>query len=988
MKPLSFFTLLALLVMTGSSLAVDVLIRPQSADLQPDQGIQFETQVYQNTNQPVRNIHYNWSVIPNHLGTVSTDGYFMAGKKSGEGKIIVSAIVNGQKIVGTADIRIGSIESNPIEIEVKPERAQVIPGKKQTFQVIARSNRGISLRVRSVRWFVEPKSLGTISQSGVFTASNRDGIGQVIALAEIDDKVYRAAARVLVTQGRTAAMSGKVLDPTSSALEGAVITIYKLGPIPYSQKTRSDANGAFAFTDLLPGYYVAHTRAEGFVPQYYDHAMFLSEATPIKITDGDSITGIQFDLETGARIEGTVTDENDTPLGDVHLMAVNPLDNRFRMHTLSNEDGSYQISGLRSGSYIVTAHREGYSDLYYDQAQTRTDADLLHVNDQVVSGIDFSLSLTSAITGTLTNTAGEPIEGARIGVFKLQLAYRHTPDFASSVRTTRTLEDGSFGLSLKPGFYLLYAAASGYDGLWYDEVQDPEQATPIQVLDGEHSAVSLVLDPLGKITGSVVDSSSGDPVAGAHVRVLAEQRPNNRKAFHTTTDENGLFTVENLPAGDYLLQTGADGYIPEFWQDASTPKKATQIEVNNNETVEDIDVTLQIGAQLAGTITDFESGIALTNAVISIYQSETKFRRTTRTDEDGKYELNGLPTGSYTLMADARGYLRQWYEQADRQQDASEFVLDEGESTTIDFALQQREMPGGQISGIAYDDSTELPITGAHILAMPLTFSRPIRTVSGLDGTYELEGLRAGIYFIVCRAAGYVGEYYEDAHHWSRATPVRISNEGIMTTIDFGLTPQPEGAYRLAGHVHNEDGSPVDGALVVAETEEGVIAATITGENGAYTLSDLPTGSYSVTASVTQGTEGTLSDASTTLGNGVEQLTADITVTNQTTDVEQTVGVPEYFSLNQNYPNPFNPSTEISFALPQQADITLTIYNVLGQPVRILANGTHEAGQISVTWDGRNENGHQLASGMYFYRLKAQSQSQTFQQTRRMVLTK
>lgn len=988
MKPLSFFTLLALLVMTGSSVAVDVLIRPQSADLQPEQGIQFEAQVYQNSNQPVRNTHYDWSVVPNHLGTLSTDGYFIAGDKPGKGNVIVTAIVNGQKIVGTADIRIGSVESNPIKIEVKPERTRVSPGEKQTFQVIARSSSGVSLRVRSLRWFVEPKSLGTLSQSGIFTASNREGTGQVIALAEIDNQVYRGTARVLVTQGRTAAMSGTVLDPTSSALEGAVITIHKLGPIPFSQKTRSDANGEFVFTDLLPGYYVAHARAEGFVPQYYDHAMYLSEATPIEIADGDSIPGIQFDLETGAQIEGTVTDENDTPLADVHLMAVNPLDNRFRVHTLSNEDGSYRINGLRPGSYIVSAHREGYSDLYYDQAETRTDADPLQVDEQMISDIDFSLSLTSAITGILQNTSGEPIEGARIGVFKLQQVHRQTPDVSTSIRTIQSDEDGSFSVSLAPGVYHLYATAAGYAGQWYEGVQDPVQATPIQVLEGEHSDVSLVLPTLGKITGSVMDSNSGDPIAGAHIRVLAEQRTRNRKAFHTITDENGVFTMEELPAGAYLFQAGADGYIPEFWQDASTPKEATLIQVNNNETIENMDVNLETGALLSGTLTDAESGVVLSNAVISVYQPETKIRRTTRTDQDGHYELNGLSAGSYILLADARGYLRQWYEKADRQQDASEITLVEGDSTSIDVALQRREIPGGQISGIVYDDSTELPVTGAQILAMPLTFSRPIRTVSGLDGTYELDGLQAGIYFIVCRAPGYVGEYYEDSYHWSRATPVRISKESVMTAIDFGLRLQPEGAYRLAGHVHTADGNPVDGALVVAETGAGIIAATTTGENGAYTLSDLPTGSYTVTASVTQGTEGTLSDSPTTLGNGIEYLSADISITPETTDVEEAVGVPGHFGLNQNHPNPFNPSTEISFALPQQADVDLTVYNILGQPVRVLATGTHEAGQISVTWDGRDENGQPLASGMYFYRLKARSQSQTFQQTRRMLLTK
>jgi hypothetical protein len=96
------------------------------------------------------------------------------------------------------------------------------------------------------------------------------------------------------------------------------------------------------------------------------------------------------------------------------------------------------------------------------------------------------------------------------------------------------------------------------------------------------------------------------------------------------------------------------------------------------------------------------------------------------------------------------------------------------------------------------------------------------------------------------------------------------------------------------------------------------------------------------------------------------------------------------YELIQNYPNPFNPSTTISFALPESGRLTLRIYSVTGQLVRELVHGEMASGRHTVSWNGRNDLGAQVASGLYFYRLEAQSQNgkATFTQTRRLMLIK
>ena len=94
---------------------------------------------------------------------------------------------------------------------------------------------------------------------------------------------------------------------------------------------------------------------------------------------------------------------------------------------------------------------------------------------------------------------------------------------------------------------------------------------------------------------------------------------------------------------------------------------------------------------------------------------------------------------------------------------------------------------------------------------------------------------------------------------------------------------------------------------------------------------------------------------------------------------------PAAFSLSTNYPNPFNPATTIQYALPQSADVQLTVYNVVGQVVRTLVAEHQAAGRYLVAWDATNDNGQSLSAGIYFYRLQAGGE---FHAVRKMLLLK
>ena len=93
---------------------------------------------------------------------------------------------------------------------------------------------------------------------------------------------------------------------------------------------------------------------------------------------------------------------------------------------------------------------------------------------------------------------------------------------------------------------------------------------------------------------------------------------------------------------------------------------------------------------------------------------------------------------------------------------------------------------------------------------------------------------------------------------------------------------------------------------------------------------------------------------------------------------------PGKFSLFQNYPNPFNQSTEIEFTLPQTSKIKLDKFNINGQLIRNLINSTLNTGTHKVEWDGKDNHGKNVTSGIYLYRLTADE----FVKTKNMVLLK
>ncbi|RMD94724.1 MAG: T9SS C-terminal target domain-containing protein, partial [Calditrichaeota bacterium] len=113
-------------------------------------------------------------------------------------------------------------------------------------------------------------------------------------------------------------------------------------------------------------------------------------------------------------------------------------------------------------------------------------------------------------------------------------------------------------------------------------------------------------------------------------------------------------------------------------------------------------------------------------------------------------------------------------------------------------------------------------------------------------------------------------------------------------------------------------------------------------------------------------------------------------IVSQTVDVEDVASLPETFTLQQNFPNPFNPETTIRYSLPAHARVSLVIYDLRGRRVALLeSNENKQAGEYRVIWNGKDNQGKTLPSGIYIYQLKAElSNGQTIRASRKMTLLK
>ncbi len=207
-----------------------------------------------------------------------------------------------------------------------------------------------------------------------------------------------------------------------------------------------------------------------------------------------------------------------------------------------------------------------------------------------------------------------------------------------------------------------------------------------------------------------------------------------------------------------------------------------------------------------------------------------------------------------------------------------------------------------------------------------------------------------------------------------------LSSNALKLDMDFENSHlQPGEPIRITTQLTNDGPVPAANVQYQIERPDGHIVtmdASDTGVSGVTEYTDTTTpGNYIITAIATGNNANPFKRIvreAVWVDGGEEPLDAEIAPE----------PVTEYTLSNS--PNPFNPETEIAFSLPEASDVSIVIYNMLGQKVRTLVDDKMDAGNHVRVWNGKDDNGRSVGSGIYLYRMKADG----FQQTKRMLLLK
>jgi len=189
---------------------------------------------------------------------------------------------------------------------------------------------------------------------------------------------------------------------------------------------------------------------------------------------------------------------------------------------------------------------------------------------------------------------------------------------------------------------------------------------------------------------------------------------------------------------------------------------------------------------------------------------------------------------------------------------------------------------------------------------------------------------------------------------------------------------------------------PVGNALVYIIDQNAVIVGFgMTSEDGNYNIPEVPVGRYCVLAIAPGLMQDNDANSSTSdslvveFSSGQGDYQANITMDLDTTTAVTKTGnvVPKVYALEQNYPNPFNPTTAIHYLLPENGAVSLRIFNILGQEIVTLVNGTRQAGEYTALWNGLDRMNQPVPSGVYFYQIQIKNQTGiVFEQIHKMTL--
>jgi len=395
----------------------------------------------------------------------------------------------------------------------------------------------------------------------------------------------------------------------------------------------------------------------------------------------------------------------------------------------TDANGMYSIPSLRPGAYDVTARKQGYA------AQTNSGV-VLGVGQTVNANFSLdALSLSGQVrqAGTTMN-----LPGATVAAY---LGSATTPSATATADANGIYEIGG----LDTGTYTVVASMTGY----------VRQTKPgIAVTAGVATYVNFGLAVSGKLKGQVLDKVSGTPIVGA---AIIARTSGVVWATGVTAAPYGVYEIaSDLPAGTYSLLATKTGYLDQGKIGVVVSAWATTY------------VNFQLASVcLKGQVRQVGTTTNLAGATVAAYDGAT-LKATATTDANGIYQIGGLATGTYTVIASKTGYVKQT---------KPGIAVTAGAITYVNFALAV----SGKLKGQVTEKGSGLPIIGATISARSGGVVRATGTTVGPYGVYEIASdLPAGTYSVLCQKSGY--------QDFGRIGIVVTA--GATTYVNFGLQPR------------------------------------------------------------------------------------------------------------------------------------------------------------------------------------------------------
>ena len=668
-------------------------------------------------------------------------------------------------------------------------------------------------------------------------------------------------------------------------------------------------DNSYTISGLESGQYYVLTESN-YVDEFYNDIISNGKAgwrsaTLVEVTDGGVASGINFDLQLGAVITGTVFQSDGTTplafgLASVVIYSATQEEKLFNYDAFTDANGKYSVLIGSTGSYKLKMSSYGYRAQFYNQKSSWSDADIVTVNsiEDTIRNINFSLTEeggggiqpqmpAGAIAGKVTGNPGNmPLNFAILVAFDLSDTSVAGLAISSFALMGGQVGPGEYVISpLKTGNYIVYAndLIGPYSKAYYDGSSTPAGASPVHVTEPDTtSGVDFSLNLGGSITGTVTvpDGSGADSVLVLAVRanILDEDKFfSNVDLGFAFTNGNGHYMIAGLSTGDYLLRTVAlanSNYrnvaLDEWYSDVHSIwdwKDATPVSVTAPRPVTGIDFALDPPGFIAGTVKNSDSSQPVGGVTLIALRADNNFPELAYGESDGEtgnYILGPLPSGDYRVFAfvDKDNYLPEFYDGARMITGASTISVNPPATTSnVDFTLDKGATVKGFISlspgfKAGADTLSEFPVmaydavSGIAMGSATVTFSGGYRIENLPPGSYKIEALPVMIPFAATYYGG--GFAFDDAN----ALTISVA-EADVQTADITLG---QGTELISGHVWaNEDGNQValPKTLVLAYDATGhAVSAGMTGfsipdmtpgsDSSAYVIAGLRTGNYKV----------------------------------------------------------------------------------------------------------------------------------------------